>query len=309
MISTRRILLIASVPLLLSIGGFAGAYLTRHSERAGSEVRAQTEDNEERESSFRSVDSIHESRSSRLENRGVSGAPISSDVFSAAAVAKDEKYLREVPYATLKRVYFEREDAESLKMADHFDTFDENDLEAKKRRSDSLLALYAEYGSGQSYFMSSGEWTLRNGKRVPYTVLASLYSSVSSDDEGWSIQGNAKEATQGNELCYGTAVYIKTGDRYLSQTVSSCVGWAKTRAGRPYTNQGVYIDKELVGYFDSLSLPIPGFGPDSEGDPQWYDATTAKWNSLGKINWDPITKEESRRRTKELDDQTIKTGF
>lgn len=236
------------------------------------------------------------------------GAPISSEKSSCedsdrfnlldpkkrAAV---EKFLHDVPFALLKEIFFERQDAEFEKTEDQFPAAKGLTEQEIDQRADEMME---KYRSPSSFFTGSAEWTLRGGKRAQIQAFGNVYSNsetgTGKGDDFHSVLGPATEAKKGKDICWQITVYVDIDGISGSNGTASCLGWTGVREGHPYAVLGNY-GKELTPYFDSIAVPLPGFAGESDAAPQWLNS--GKWSDLSRIRWNETTREEYRAREKE----------
>ncbi len=227
----------------------------------------------------------------------------------AASVAETDKVLRGVPYAVLKGVYLARQDEEWKRVEERYTSPTDVKTETEvKEYANTLFRSFQSNRPEDAYYQARGEWSLRGGKRLPYVAFVSFYSSRPNpepEDPRFvnSTSGDATLATEGDELCWGTSVYFRVDDKYANESHSRCLGWTATRNKQPYAVHSPYT-KRLAPYFDSLSLPLPGFAGDSAAGPEWYDSVRGKWNSLSGLRWEAVTKADFLRLEKDLQQET-----
>lgn len=229
------------------------------------------------------------------------------DLTQDAVRDRLEKTIRGVPYSFLKQLYLERQDQEWKKSDQRYSRIPLEDEQAQKKQTEELFALFQKNSNGASFFMTTAEWALRGGKRVPVTLLAQLTSSI--DTERGSTQGDASLATQGSELCYSVSIYFKVAtngsSHYASEGTGSCLRWPTVRDGKPFVLFDNYA-KQLTPFFDKVSAPLPGFGSDNETDPEWYDSSGERWTALPRVRWDSITREDYFRFQADLQGDTFR---
>lgn len=245
----------------------------------------------------------------------------SADALSDFDVSKPDvresidSIIRRVPFSFLKEIYTDREIADSKKAEELYETVKSEDEEGRKRLTEDLFALYQRNGNGDSYFTTTTEWTLRNGKKIPVTLAGQLYTSrvPVEDEEGgaWihaSTTADASQATKGEELCYMVSAYFKTGDakgsKYSSEGTGSCLSWTAIQQGTPFVLLNSN-SKGLMPYFDRVSVPLPGFGTDIAAQPRWFDSNRGSWSALSKVRWESVSKTEFQQTQKDLQAEVI----
>jgi hypothetical protein len=205
-----------------------------------------------------------------------------------------EKKLREVPFAVLKQIYLERQDAQWEHLQERYPQPKEMNDEEIGRRTDALFESFRKNAGENSYFIARGEWRLRGGKSAPYVVLVEYYSSRSESGGlaslGRSSSTDGPSASNGRELCYVSTLYLRTGEKFSSDGQSSCITWVPMRGELPFAVHSNYNAKRLVPYFDSIAVALPGFGGDAASE--WYDAGSDRWASLGRVRFDPVSRDE-----------------
>jgi hypothetical protein len=223
------------------------------------------------------------------------------DLFDPKKRTELERTLREMPYSLLKQVFLERQDSEFEKSQERYpSTLGLSEEELDRRIQDFFEKFQAT--SDTSYFVGHGEWKLRGGRSVEVQTFAHFYPSKLADpSKPFSIQGSAQEISNGKELCWYLAVYVKIGESYAHEGTSTCLPWTSVRDGHPYALLGNY-SKSLTPYFDSLSVPLPGFGDDAGASPEWYDSTKGRWTGLSRIRWDGIERTDYQTREKRIRD-------
>ena len=219
-----------------------------------------------------------------------------------------EKSLREVPYAVLKQIFLERQDAQWLRQQERYAQPKEMTDEEIARRADRLFEAYRRNGGENSYYISRGELKLRGGKAYPFVAFVEYYSSRPRESAvpnvGDTVQAEGSEATRGKEMCFGSTLAIRIGDRYASDALSNCLTWVAVRKQAPFVLHANYNSKRLVPIFDTVALALPGFGNDGEVSSEWFDAGAERWASLGNLHWDPVSKDEFVAASKEVELET-----
>lgn len=243
------------------------------------------------------------------QSRAVSTSYASSEALAdPRARAALEKSLREVPYAVLKQIFLERQDEQWLRQQERYAQPKEMTDEELDARADRLFETYRRNGGENSYYISRGEIALRGGKSYPFVAFVEYYSSrpkeTSVPNVGDTVQGDVAAAMRGKEMCFGSTLAIRVGDRYASDALSNCLSWVAVRKRQPFVLHANYNSKRLVPIFDTVALALPGFGDESDVNSEWYDAGSDRWASVGKLRWDPVSKDEFIAASKEIQLET-----
>jgi hypothetical protein len=238
-------------------------------------------------------------RMSQAESVPVSYATSAEALADPRARAALEKTLRDVPYAVLKQVFLERQDAQWLRQQERYAQPKEMTDEELDQRADHLLEVFQRNAGDDFYYVSRGDIRLRGGKTLPYVELVEYYEAHSPGGEIPPSQ-----VTKGKEVCYSATLYLRVGDKYASDGLSNCLSWVPVRKQHPFALHSNYNSKRLVPYFDTVSIALPGFGGDGDVNSEWYDAGSNRWTSLGKIRFDPVSREEFTAIVKETQLET-----
>ncbi|MBS1962332.1 MAG: hypothetical protein JST04_08965 [Bdellovibrionales bacterium] len=218
-----------------------------------------------------------------------------------------EKQLREVPYAVLKQVFLERQDEQWARQQERYTQPKEITEDELDHRADRLFDAFRQNANGNSYFVSRGEVKVRGGKSLPYVAFVEYYTSRLTDglpNSMASTQTDATAARVGKEVCYASTIYFRVGEKYAADGQSNCLAWVPMRNQHPFALHANYNSKRLVPYFDTVSLALPGFGADGDVNSEWYDASSNRWTSVGKLRFDPVSKEEFTSLNREAQVET-----
>jgi hypothetical protein len=227
-----------------------------------------------------------------------------ADLFDPQKRETAERYLREIPYSLLKLIFLERQDAEFEKSQERYPTGQGKTDEENDRRMEGLFGRFRE-NSQTFFFAGHADWKLRDGRTVEVETFAHFYSSRAEDIvKPIGMEKSTGELTSPKELCWYVSVYLKLGDRTASEGTSTCLAWTAVREGHPYAVLGNY-QKSLTPYFDSISVPLPGFGDEGGANPEWYDSTKKKWTGLSPIRWENLEQTTYQQREKTLRDRSI----
>jgi hypothetical protein len=220
--------------------------------------------------------------------------PSAGDLADPAVRTALEKNLRAVPYAVLKQIYLERQDQQwQHQQARYPQPNDLTDAEVE-RRSAALFESFQKNSPEESHYVARGEFALRGAKSVPYLSLVSYYTTNSQ-----TPSAEPSAAANGRELCYVSTLYIRINGKYAADGQSNCLGWAAMRDDRVFAVHSNYNSKELVPFFDSLSVALPGFGAASDANSEWFDASADRWTPLGRVRFDAVPKTEFQALEKE----------
>jgi hypothetical protein len=204
-----------------------------------------------------------------------------------------------MPYSLLKQVFLERQDAEFEKSQGRYPSTQGMTEEEADRRTEEFFAKFQD-SARTSYFIGHAEWKLRGGRSVEVETFAHFYASKSEGSPNpFGVLGRSEEVKAGKELCWYVAIYAKIGETYATEGTSSCLPWTSVREGYPYAVLGNYT-KVLTPYFDSVSVPLPGFGDESSATPEWYDSTKARWTALSRIRWESAEMADYHAREKRI---------
>jgi len=249
------------------------------------------------------LESLRLTQSTAISSDG-SGPSIAENLSDPRVRSTLEKNLREVPYAVLKQIYLERQDETWARQQERYIQPKEmTDAELDQRASRLFDAF--QRSSEKSNYVARGEWKLRGGKSLPYVALVEYYSTRSEADASGPVPASSSaNATNGRELCYSSTLYFRIGDRYAADGQSNCLSWVAIRQDHPFAVHANYNSKRLVPFFDSVSVPLPGFGSDGDASGEWYDLSSNRWSSVGRVRFDPVSKDEFESISKETQLET-----
>jgi hypothetical protein len=208
------------------------------------------------------------------------------DLYDVKKRAELESYLQKIPFAVLKGVYLEREDVEFLKVSSRYEDSSALGEKEKAERTAEIFDAYQKNAGAKAHFYAEGEWKLRGGRVVPYRAFANYYSSQPIEGKGGWVTTSPPQVKDPSDFCWYVGVFFLVGSKYELQSNSTCLGSTPLRDGAPFAFLQAYR-KSLAPYFDSVAVPLPGFGTEESTTPEWYDSTRASWSALSSVRWEP----------------------
>jgi hypothetical protein len=211
-----------------------------------------------------------------------------------------DKFLLGVPFADLKRIFLERQDEEFSRTQERYGELNGLGEDELEKRMAEMHESFRQGSGGRSWFVASGEWTLRGGRKAEVEIHTNFYATRPNGQQNiggdFADAGYAKTAHELNQF---TSLYVKIDGKYASEGSGGPMFLPSMRDGMPYVLLQSY-SKELTPYFDQISIPLPVLS--EEGVPEIYDSVTGKWSSLPKLRWSAVDKETFDRREVEFRD-------
>lgn len=242
-----------------------------------------------RHSTAMSSDALATRQSSRISSK--TGEITSAD--PTISVDAFETYSRKMPFSVMKRIYFERKDEEQRAISERYAAPAEGNPDYKES-NEGLFSRFQFSESGEINFSASGDWVLKSGKRVPYRVFVEFYSTDRNTDFGTTLASPAA-AKKPDDLCWHSQIYLEIEGANSHFGTSTCLVWTSRREGVPFVVFENHHSKRMLAHFDSIAVPLPGFGTEADVSPEWYDSTKRKWTPISEVRWESISKADSKR--------------
>lgn len=281
-------ILITACLLLFGAGWYAGSLSTSSSLH---ETRASREASNAKlpPKSRKAPDLLIVNQSGRAK---AAGASVVGDLVDPARVQNlgwMEATLRKIPFSVLKRFYLARQDDEFLRVSERYTLASESD-----GFGDTLFKEFQTTQRSSEFFIASGEWKLRGGQTLPFQASFRFYRDGVSENRGVRAEKLGERAMDSTQVCWTASLIFKADERRIQEYTSTCLPFTSMRSGVPFAVFHAY-SKEAGALYDTLSVPLPGFGTEREQDPEWYDSATGVWTALPKVRWEEVSSAEMKQ--------------
>lgn len=200
-----------------------------------------------------------------------------------------EATLRKIPFSVLKRIYLARQDDEFLRVSERYTLANESD-----EFGDTLFKEFQTTQRSSEFFIASGEWKLRGGQTLPFQASFRFYRDGVPENRGVRAEKLGERATDSTQVCWTASLIFKADEQRIPEYTSTCLPFTSMRSGVPFAVFHAY-SKEAGALYDTLSVPLPGFGTEREQDPEWYDSPTGAWTALPKVRWEEVSSAEMKQ--------------